>query len=134
MDDVATWLVVYVRENAGVAGTVHVRRGETLELRAAHNIPASVIEAVQSIPKGKGMAGLAFERDESVTTCNLKTDRTGTVRPGARAVDANAAVALPVHDARGDVRAVVGIAFAGEREIEPIELERLAARAEELPV
>ena len=77
--------------------------------------------------KGKGKAGLAFERNESVNTCNLKTDQAEAVRPGARAVDANAAVAIPAHDAHGDVRAVVGIAFAaGERHIEPTELERLS--------
>src|SRR5690606_40586038 len=68
-------------------------------------------------------------------SCNLQTDATGDVRPGARAVDARAAVAIPVRDAHGQLRAVVGIAFLGERELTPSELARLemtaAARSEE---
>jgi hypothetical protein len=79
------------------------------------------------------MAGLAWERDKPVSTCNLKTDQTGDVRPGAKAVDAQAAVALPVHDERGDLRAVVGIAFAGEREMSESELAELGRSAEQLP-
>ena len=62
------------------------------------------------------MAGLAWERNQPVATCNLKTDVSGDVRPGAKAVDAQAALAIPVRDEQGEVRAVVGIAFMGERE------------------
>jgi hypothetical protein len=69
------------------------------------------------------MAGLAWERNACVATCNLKTDATGDVRPGARAVDAAAALAIPVRSAAGDVQAVVGIAFTGEREFSASELE-----------
>jgi hypothetical protein len=79
------------------------------------------------------MAGLAWERGEPVQTCNLQTDVTGNVQPGARAVAAQAAVALPVRDAAGGVRAVVGIAFAGERELPAAELARLAEAAATLP-
>jgi hypothetical protein len=79
------------------------------------------------------MAGLAWERDEPVHTCNLKTDETGDVRPGAKAVDANAAVALPVHRPDGNLRGVVGIAYMGERDITEAELEGLRAQAEQLP-
>ena len=57
------------------------------------------------------MAGLALERNRPVSVCNIQTDRSGDVRPGARAVNAQAAAALPIHDPAGDVRAVVGIAF-----------------------
>jgi L-methionine (R)-S-oxide reductase len=51
-----------------------------------------------------------------VQTCNLQTDDSGTVRPGAKAVNAQAAVALPVLDATGGVLAVVGIAWSREGE------------------
>ena len=79
------------------------------------------------------MAGLAWERDQPVHTCNLKTDTTGDVRPGAKAVDANAAVAIPIHDATGALRGVVGIAFMGERDITEAELDALTRQAEALP-
>jgi hypothetical protein len=78
------------------------------------------------------MAGLALQREAPVSTCNLKTDRSGDVRPGAKAVDAHAAVALPVGGA-GAVRAVVGIAYAGEKELADDELDALAHAASALP-
>jgi L-methionine (R)-S-oxide reductase len=127
------WLRSFVQRNGGVAGTVHLRDSGDLALRAAVNIPPKVAEIVRAIPKGKGMAGLAWERDEPVHTCNLKSDTTGDVRPGAKAVDANAAVAIPIHDPTGAIRGVVGIAYMGEREITESELEGLRKQAEALP-
>lgn len=125
-----TWLKSFLGAHGGAAGTVHEREGDTLFLRAAVNIPPPVVRVTEMIPKGKGMAGLAWERNRSVATCNIKTDESGDVRPGAKAVDAQAALAIPVRGADGEVRAVVGIAFMGEREFPEAELaefERLAA-------
>jgi hypothetical protein len=135
------WLADYIKQNGGVAGTVHLRQfsndtpsGDApLELKASVNIPPKVQEIVAAIPKGKGMAGLAWERDEPVHTCNLKDDKSGDVRPGAKAVDANAAVAIPIHDASGKIRGVVGIAYMGERDITSDELASLRAQAERIP-
>lgn len=127
------WLRDYVQRNGGVAGTIHLRGAGALELKAQVNIPPKVAEIVHQIPRGKGMAGLAWERDEPVHTCNLKEDKSGDVRPGAKAVDANAAVAIPIHDASGECRGVVGIAYMGERDLEEGELERLRGEAEALP-
>ncbi len=132
--DAEAWLKEFLQKHGGVAGTVHLRQVDDLVMSAAVNIPPKVVEITQRIPHGKGMAGLAFSRDQPVQTCNLKDDSSGDVRPGAKAVNANAAVALPVHDAQGQVRAVVGIAFMGEREIPAEELGRLGAAAEELPM
>jgi hypothetical protein len=130
---VESWLQAFLAAHGGCAGTVHRRRGDVLELQAALNIPPPVLAVVQQVPRGKGMAGLALERNAPVSTCNLQTDRSGDVRPGARAVDAQAAVALPVHDAQGEVRAVVGIAFMGERELGDAELGALGKAAQALP-
>lgn len=116
-----------------MAGTVHRLDGDALKLGASINIPPPVIEKTRVIPKGKGMAGLAWERNEVVSTCNLKTDTTGDVQPGARAVSAQAAVAIPVHDAAGALRAVVGIAFADDRQFSEAELSAFARAAEALP-
>ena len=130
------WLTEYIKQNGGVAGTVHLRdaAGDApLALKAAVNIPPKVQEIVAAIPKGKGMAGLAWERDEPVHTCNLKDDKSGDVRPGAKAVDANAAVAIPIHDAKGGIRGVVGIAYIGERDITSTELASLREQAERIP-
>ena len=128
-----SWLGLFLKAHGGIAGTVHVRAGDALLLRAAVNIPPPVVRATASIPCGKGMAGLAWERGAPVQTCNLKTDQTGDVRPGAKAVDAQAAVAIPVKAAGGEVRAVVGIAFMGEREFGDAELSTFEDEASELP-
>jgi hypothetical protein len=128
-----TWLQTFLRAPGGIAGTVHVRDDEALLLRAAVNIPPPVARATESVPKGKGMAGLAWERQRSVAVCNIKTDTSGDVRPGAKAVDAQAALAIPVRDESGDVRAVVGIAFLGEREFSDADLDRFETEARALP-
>ena len=108
-------------------------QGDLLKLAAAVNIPPPVVKITETIPKGKGMAGLAWERDEVVATCNLKSDTSGDVRPGAKAVDAQAALAIPVHESSGSLRAVVGIAFLGEREFSEQELQSFAQAAASLP-
>jgi L-methionine (R)-S-oxide reductase len=132
--DPQTWLEAFVRDSGGIAGTVHrLTSPDELTLAAAVRIPEPVKAIIQKVPRGKGMAGLALELDEAISTCNIKTDATGQVRPGARAVDARAGVALPVHDAAGKVRAVVGVAFTDEKALSDAELADLARGAHTLP-
>lgn len=128
-----TWLQQFIVTHGGVAGTVHRRSGDVLTLAASHNIPPPVVEKTRVIPRGKGMAGLAWERDQIVSTCDLKSDQTGDVQPGARAVNAQGAAAIPVHDPVGALRAVVGIAFATDRDFTSSELAQLTRAAEALP-
>jgi putative methionine-R-sulfoxide reductase with GAF domain len=85
------------------------------------------------VPNGKGMAGLALQRKEPVQTCNLQEDRSGAVKPGAKAVNAQAAIALPILNPTGDVRAVVGIAFQDERQFTPADIKTLTTSASTLP-
>jgi L-methionine (R)-S-oxide reductase len=120
-----SWLATFLSEAGAVAGTVHLHENGGLRLAACQNIPEKVQEIVAWVPSGKGMAGLALERGVPVQTCNLQEDRSGAVKPGARAVDARAAVALPVRNHHGLIVAVVGAAFADDREIAGTELERL---------
>lgn len=127
------WLKSFLSSQGGIAGTVHLLQGDLLKLSSSVNIPPPVVKVTETIPRGKGMAGLAWERDEVVATCNLKDDKSGDVRPGAKAVDAQAAVAIPVRSASGGLRAVVGIAFMGEREFSKDELAAFEAAASTLP-
>jgi hypothetical protein len=129
-----SWLQQFIRDNGGIAGTVHRRSGpDELALAAAVNIPEPVKNIVRRVPRGKGMAGLALDRNAPISTCNIKTDSTGNVRPGAKAVDAQAAVAMPVPGPDGQVRAVVGIAFMQEKELSDAELAALTEAAKSLP-
>src|SRR5258708_35872875 len=117
----------------GVAGTVHEQRGDDLYLTAAHNIPPPVVAIVAHVPHGKGMAGVAQVRKQPVQTCNLQTDDSGTIKPGAKAVNAQAAIAVPVLDAAGEVRAVVGVAWNDERQLGPEVEQSIMEMAAELP-
>ncbi|HUP61515.1 MAG TPA: GAF domain-containing protein [Thermoanaerobaculia bacterium] len=107
----------------GVAGTVHEQRGRDLYLTAAQNIPPPVVAIVAHVPNGKGMAGAAQVKKQPVQTCNLQTDDSGTIKPGARAVGAQAAIALPVFRDDGEVRAIVGVAWDREEVLGP-EIEK----------
>jgi L-methionine (R)-S-oxide reductase len=136
MTDLQAWLETFLRTHEAAAGTVHVVSQEDpdrLHLVASQGIPPKVVEITRVVPRGKGMAGLALERERPVSTCNLATDTTGDVRPGAKAVDARAAVALPVRAPGGRVRAVVGIAYADERTLSDADLETLSGAAATLP-
>lgn len=127
------WLRELLGRHSAIAGTVHVVRGDALEIAAAHNIPPKVQEVTAKIPLGKGMAGLAWQHDKPISTCNLQEDATGAVKPGARAVDGKAAVALPVHDPSGVVRAVVGLAWADDRDLPDAVMRQIAGDAASLP-
>ena len=92
-------LEAIMEETATATGTVHLipRGGQILELLAAKNIPAGVLEKVRTIPVGKGMGGVAVERRQPVTTCNLQEDDAGgVIRQGARATGAQGALAVPM--------------------------------------
>jgi len=126
------WLRDFLGRHGAVAGTVHVVDGDTLAIAAAVNIPPKVQEVTARIPLGKGMAGLAWQHDRPISTCNLKEDTSGQVKPGAKAVDARAAVALPVHGG-GAVRGVVGLAWADERDLPDDEVAAIGRDAEAMP-
>mgnify|MGYP000229643749 CR=1 FL=1 len=131
MSGTEAWLKAFLERHGAVAGTVHVvlpEDADMLALRAAVNIPPKVREVTARVPRGKGMAGLALERGRPVSTCNLQTDETGDVRPGAKAVQAQAAVALPV-TVQGTT-AVVGLAWMNDRELPETLLEQLAQDAQ----
>lgn len=128
-----SWLRDFLSRHRAVAGSVHVVEGDHLAIAAAHNLPPKVIELTTTIPLGKGMAGLAWQHDKPIQTCNLKEDTSGAVKPGAKAVDGKAAVALPVHDPNGMVRAIVGLAWMDERELGTDELAAIDADAGSLP-
>ena len=124
-----SWLQQFIANADGVAGTVHRLAGGVLVLHASVNIPPKVQELIQTIPKGKGMAGLAWQRDAPVQTCNLQADASGDVQPGARAVDAKGAIAIPVHDKEGAFVGVVGVAFADDRVLSELAVQTLNTAA-----
>lgn len=109
-------------------GTVHVLDPEDglLHLATDVGLPPPVRVKVQSIAIGKGMAGLAAERRQPVQTCNLQSDDSGDVRPGARLTKMEGSIAAPMLD--GDqVRGVLGIAKPVPYDFTDAEAELLLA-------
>ena len=108
------------------SGTIHlIGEDGLLHLRAAsRGIPPVVLETVRRVPVGKGMAGLAVERKSPVSACNIQTDTTGDVRPGAKATGLQGSIVVPIMKADQAVGAV-GIANRHERTFTDDEVELL---------
>jgi L-methionine (R)-S-oxide reductase len=105
-----------VRGFGADTGTLHLLEQDgLLHLKAfSGEFPPPVLAIIQRIPVGKGMAGLAVERAQPVDACNIQTDTSGDVRPGAKATGMEGAIVVPVFDGTRVVGAL-GIADRGER-------------------
>jgi len=113
-------------EMSADSGTIHVLGDDgVLHLRAASaGIPQVVLDTIKDVPVGKGMAGLAVERRQPVNACNIQTDATGDVRPGARATGLQGSVVVPM--LRGeDAVGALGVANRRERTFTDAEEKRL---------
>lgn len=97
-------------------GTLHLTGEDgNLHMKAASGgIPEPVLAIVRVIPPGKGMAGQAYVRKEPVTACNIQTDDSGDVKPGARATGMAGAIVVPVFSG-DDAVGALGIANREER-------------------
>ncbi len=91
-------LGLLLREFDCPVGTVHLldHKDGLLHLAAQRGLPPPVLDKVGRIPIGKGMAGIAAERRTPVQVCNLQTDASGVVRPGARLTQMEGSLAAPM--------------------------------------
>ena len=118
-----------VRRFGADTGTIHLLEGGVLRLKAQIGIPPAIAKIVDAVPVGKGMAGLAALRNEPVSSCNIQTDATGDVRPGARQTGVNGAIVVPIRDAAGRVRGALGIGVHRPYEYTAEETARLLEAA-----
>jgi L-methionine (R)-S-oxide reductase len=97
------------------SGTIHLLADDgALHLEAASaGIPEVVLNTVRTVPVGKGMAGLAVQRRQPVNACNIQTDTSGDVRPGAKATNLQGSIVVPIM--RGDA-AIGALGIANHRE------------------
>jgi L-methionine (R)-S-oxide reductase len=121
-----------VRSFSADTGTLHLVEDGVLVLKGQVGLPPHVQEIVRRVPIGKGMAGLAAERNAPVSSCNIQTDATGDVRPGAKQTGVNGAIVVPVRDASGAVRGALGIGVHRVYEYTDEETERLMEEASRL--
>jgi L-methionine (R)-S-oxide reductase len=79
-------------------GTIHILDSEKnlLHLAAEVGLPPQMLEIVKTIPIGKGIAGQVVAQNKPVTICNLQTDSTGVVKPGARQTGVGGALCVPI--------------------------------------
>lgn len=98
------------------SGTLHMIGPDGfLHLKAGgEEMPEHLRNMIRRIPIGKGMAGLAAERKEPVTACNIQTDTSGDVRPGAKLTGMEGAIVVPVMKGE-EVMGTLGIANRHER-------------------
>lgn len=88
---------------------MHILRDGVLKLAAHVNIPAPLLPIIETVPIGKGIAGLAAERCAPVTLCNLQTDTSGDARPAAKMTGMEGSIAVPML-VDGELCGVFGVA------------------------
>lgn len=132
-EDASAALARIVAAFAADSGTIHVLGSDgLLHLAAASpGMPDTVLAIIRTIPVGKGMAGLAVERREPVNACNIQTDASGDVRPGARATGLAGSIVVPIFNGETVVGAL-GVANRAERTFDAGEIERLLAEGRRL--
>jgi signal transduction protein with GAF and PtsI domain len=126
IDDVVRELSAIVESFKADSGTVHLLKEDGLLHLAASTagLPSAVLQTIATIPVGKGMAGLAVERGQPVDACNIQTDASGDVRPGAKATGLSGAIVVPLF--RGDeIVGALGIGNRRERVFTAEEAQRL---------
>lgn len=128
-NDLEAAMVATLTALAAESGTIHFLGDDGLLHLAAHGpgMPPQVLDVIQRIPVGKGMAGLAVERAEPVTMCNLQTDTSGDARPGAKATGLEGSIVVPILDGDGRPVGALGVANRTERTFTPDEIATLTA-------
>jgi L-methionine (R)-S-oxide reductase len=79
-------------------GTIHGldMQSGLLSLLASRGVPEALLPRIQSIPIGKGMAGIAAQRRQPVQVCNLQTDDSGVAKPAAKETRMEGSIAVPI--------------------------------------
>jgi|SRR5689334_16285235 len=121
-----------IRQFQADTGSIHLLEDGVLMLKAQVGLPPHIAEIVSRVPIGKGMAGLAFERNEPVSSCNIQSDQSGSVRPGAKDTGVNGAIVVPIRNAGGEALGALGIGVRRAYDYTTEETEGLLAAATQL--
>lgn len=114
-------------------GTIHLLDAEKqlLHLAAQAGLPPQMLEFVKVIPVGKGIAGQTVAQNKAVTICNLQTDTSGVVRPGAKQTGVGGALCVPMHK-DGRTTGTLGIGTRRQYQYTPEETRRLEKIADSI--
>jgi GAF domain-containing protein len=107
-------------------GTIHrlEEPAQLLHLVAHVGLPPHLIDVVQTIPVGKGIAGETVAKNRPVTICNLQTDTTGVARPAAKQTGVGGAICVPIRSG-GKIVGTFGIGTVREHEYSAAEINAL---------
>jgi signal transduction protein with GAF and PtsI domain len=111
---------------AADSGTIHrlAEDGQLHLAAATAGLPEQVMATIRTIPVGKGMAGLAVEQRRPIDACNIQTDSSGSVRPGARATGLAGAIVVQMFSG-SEVVGALGIGNRAERNFSAAEVDAL---------
>ena len=122
-------LDLVLRETRTHGGTIHLLDGDGATLRLAAwsaGIPEPVLNAVRSVPIGKGMAGVAAQRLEPVSTCDLQADNAGgAARPGAKSTGLRGSICVPMMTRDRRLAGTLGVGSAESRTYSEREVDDL---------
>ena len=118
-----------IRQFQADTGSIHLLEDGILKLKAQVGLPPHIAEIVALVPIGKGMAGLAFERNEPVSSCNIQSDDSGNVKAGARDTGVNGAIVVPIRNQSGEAQGALGIGVHHAYDYTDEETARLLAIA-----
>ena len=115
-------------------GTLHALDPSTQHLRllAQQGVPDFLLDKIDHIPIGKGIAGCAAERADAVQMCNLQTDTSGVARPDAKQTKVEGALAVPIFDSHKKVVGVLGVGKIQPYEFSDAEISALREIADSL--
>jgi L-methionine (R)-S-oxide reductase len=79
-------------------GTIHILEPDEqlLQLAAQIGLPPQLLDVVETIPIGKGIAGQVAAQNKPVSICNLQTDSSGVAKPGARQTGVGGSLCVPI--------------------------------------
>jgi signal transduction protein with GAF and PtsI domain len=114
-------------------GTIHRLHEPTqlLHLVAQVGLPPQLLDVVKTISVGKGIAGETAQKNRPVTICNLQTDTSGVVKPGAKQTGVGGAVCVPVRNGE-KIAGTFGIGTKREHEYSAAEINALQEIANSL--
>ena len=126
--DVTAWLEGFVGEQRALAGIIYERgaQDDELTLVASFQLSPMAVASARTVHRGQGLAGLAFERNATLSTC---TGRPRSSLSMLIVMPQDSAVALPIQDASGEVQALAYLVFPQERRLRDDELIQMLDRA-----
>lgn len=131
-EDIEAFLHSTIQKYDCTSGTLHQKEDDRLKLIAHEGIPKSVLDRIETIPIGKGMAGLAAKRREPVQVCNLQTDSSGIAKPRARDTGMEGSIAIPIIEANNTLKGTLGVAKPEPYEFTSAECDQLMSTAKEI--